>query len=101
MLKVNLTKWQTACLATLSIPPRRAPAPRPADRPLRIGILGGGVAGLYTAIMIDSLGDPTITHDILEGNPDRNGGRLWTYRFSQSANDYYVRWHIYFQYYGH
>ena len=56
-----------------------------------IGILGAGVAGLYTALMIDSLGpDSGITYQILEAN-ERIGGRLFTHIFDgHTPNDYYV-----------
>jgi len=56
-----------------------------------IGILGAGVAGLYTALMIDSLGpDSGITYQILEAD-QRIGGRLFTYKFEGHAeDDYYV-----------
>jgi NAD(P)-binding Rossmann-like domain len=61
-------------------------------RPLSIGILGAGVAGLYTALMIDSLGpDSGVTYEILEAD-ERVGGHLYTYRFEgHDPNDYYVR----------
>lgn len=58
-----------------------------------IGILGAGVAGLYTALMIDSLGpDSGITYQILEAN-ERIGGRLYTHIFKgdkTTPDDYYV-----------
>lgn len=56
-----------------------------------IGILGAGVAGLYTALMIDSLGpDSGITYQILEAD-ERIGGRLYTHTFEgHTPNDYYV-----------
>ena len=56
-----------------------------------IGILGAGVAGLYTALMIDSLGpDSGITYQILEAD-QRIGGRLYTHKFEgYTPNDYYV-----------
>jgi len=56
-----------------------------------IGILGAGVAGLYIALMIDSLGtDSGITYQILEAD-GRIGGRLYTHKFEgHTPNDYYV-----------
>ena len=56
-----------------------------------IGILGAGVAGLYTALMIDSLGpDSGVTYQILEADT-RIGGRLYTHKFEgHTPNDYYV-----------
>ncbi|KAG0694126.1 hypothetical protein DFH29DRAFT_859812 [Suillus ampliporus] len=51
-----------------------------------VGILGAGVGGLYTALMLDSLG---INYEILEAS-DRTGGRLFTYRFPNGKDyDYY------------
>lgn len=66
-------------------------APHRENRPLKIGILGAGSAGLYAAMLIRSLNQPDITYELLEANPDRFGGRLWTYKFPQAVgeNDYY------------
>jgi hypothetical protein len=73
--------------------PHQLPTPhRRADRPLKIGIIGAGGAGMYAAMLIQSLELPEFTYEILEANPDRCGGRLWTYKFPQAVgeNDYYV-----------
>jgi hypothetical protein len=52
-----------------------------------VGILGAGVGGLYTALMLDSL---DIKYEILEAS-DHTGGRLFTYKFPDSKEyDYYV-----------
>jgi hypothetical protein len=52
-----------------------------------VGILGAGVGGLYTAIILDSLG---IKYEILEAS-NRTGGRLFTYKFPNGEEyDYYV-----------
>jgi hypothetical protein len=52
-----------------------------------VGILGAGVGGLYTALMLDSL---DIKYEILEAS-DHTGGRLFTYKFPDSREyDYYV-----------
>ncbi|KAL5351985.1 hypothetical protein ACLOAV_003848 [Pseudogymnoascus australis] len=56
-------------------------APTPKDIPLKVGIIGAGVAGLYAAVLLDSLG---IEHDIIEAS-DRVGGRIYTYRFNETA----------------
>lgn len=68
-------------------------SPSPAGCPLKVGIVGAGAAGLYAAILLDSLG---IDYDIYEAS-DRIGGRIYTYRFSESEDpkdpayyDYYV-----------
>ena len=53
----------------------------------KVGIIGAGVGGLYTALMFDSLG---IDCEILEAS-DRVGGRLSTYKFPNGEKyDYYV-----------
>ena len=73
--------------------------PTPADVPMKVGIIGAGAAGLYTAMLLDSL---DIDYDIHEAS-DRIGGRIFTYRFDQEAwdnstpddpeyYDYYVCW---------
>lgn len=61
---------------------------------IHVGIIGAGAAGLYAALILDSLG-PKISYEILEANPmiDRKGGgRLYTHQFTDGGpNDYYVR----------
>ncbi|KXH42851.1 L-amino acid oxidase [Colletotrichum simmondsii] len=57
--------------------------PTPKDVPLKVGIIGGGAAGLYAAILLDSLG---IDYDIHEVS-GRIGGRIYTYHFDQEAWD--------------
>ncbi|KAK7060039.1 amine oxidase [Favolaschia claudopus] len=73
------------------LPPLRPPPLRNRNaEPIRIGILGAGIAGLYAALLIDYLGPESgMTYDILEANPNRIGGRLYTHRFSDSPNDYF------------
>lgn len=58
-------------------------SPTPAGVPLKVGIVGAGAAGLYSAILLDSLG---IDYDIFEAS-GRIGGRIYTYRFDQAAWD--------------
>ncbi|KFG85439.1 amine oxidase (flavin-containing) [Metarhizium anisopliae] len=48
---------------------------------LKVGIIGGGVAGLYAAILLESL---DIDYEILESSK-RIGGRVFTHRFDQKA----------------
>ncbi|KAJ7912736.1 amine oxidase [Mycena leptocephala] len=72
------------------LPSLRPPSREKNGETIRIGILGAGIAGLYAALLIDYLGPESgITYDILEANPDRTGGRLYTHRFSDSPNDYF------------
>lgn len=55
---------------------------------LKVGILGAGVGGLYTALILDSL---SIEYEIIEAS-DRTGGRVSTYKFPNGGKyDYYVR----------
>jgi len=55
--------------------------------PRTVGILGAGVGGLYTALMLDSL---DINYEILEAS-DHPGGRLFTHKFpGGNKYDYYV-----------
>ncbi|KAJ3494500.1 hypothetical protein NLG97_g4039 [Lecanicillium saksenae] len=48
---------------------------------LKVGIIGAGAAGLYAAILLDSLG---VDYEILESS-ERIGGRIFTHRFNTTA----------------
>jgi len=50
---------------------------------LKIGIIGGGIAGLYSAYILKFLG---IDYEILEANPDRMGGRIYTHYFCEKKD---------------
>jgi hypothetical protein len=50
-----------------------------------VAIIGAGVAGLRTAMLLQRLGIP---YKIFEAS-GRPGGRIFTYRFSEDENDYY------------
>jgi monoamine oxidase len=50
-----------------------------------IGIVGGGMAGLYAGMICIDLG---LDFNILEAS-GRPGGRVWTHRFSDAPGDYY------------
>ena len=41
-------------------------------------------------MIIKKLEDPDVTYELLEAHPDRTGGRLFTYKFAGTKNDYYV-----------
>jgi NAD(P)-binding Rossmann-like domain len=61
------------------------------SEPLNVGIIGAGVAGLYIAMILDSLEIPDLTYEILEASP-RAGGRILTHHFESgtpSPHDYY------------
>ncbi|SPO07083.1 uncharacterized protein DNG_09777 [Cephalotrichum gorgonifer] len=48
---------------------------------LTVGIIGGGAAGLYAALLLESL---DIDYEILESS-ERIGGRIFTHRFNPTA----------------
>ncbi|PHH90838.1 hypothetical protein CDD83_2504 [Cordyceps sp. RAO-2017] len=48
---------------------------------LKVGIIGAGAAGLYTALLLESLG---VDYEILEAS-ERVGGRIYTHRFDEAA----------------
>ncbi|KAG2417775.1 hypothetical protein HFD88_008994 [Aspergillus terreus] len=60
----------------------------PHNGPIKIGIVGAGMAGIYTAFILDRLAIPQLSYEILEGS-DRTGGRAYTYRFSDKKHDFY------------
>ncbi|KUI62780.1 hypothetical protein VP1G_09904 [Cytospora mali] len=61
----------------------------------KVGIVGAGVAGLFTGLLLDWLnekleGKLQIDYDIIEAaDTPRLGGRLFTHRFSEDEHDYY------------
>lgn len=57
--------------------------PIDAQEALPIGIVGGGVSGLYAAMILQSLG---LKYEILEAS-DRIGGRIFTHRFNPNPQD--------------
>lgn len=74
----------------------RAHAP---PKTVTVGILGAGAAGLYSALLLDWLNDQLesqkesfrFDYEILEAEPERVGGRMYTYRFESGKKyDYYV-----------
>ncbi|KAJ5102316.1 hypothetical protein NUU61_004538 [Penicillium alfredii] len=56
--------------------------------PIRLCIIGAGISGLYLAMLLEELGLPEVTYEILESS-DRVGGRVFTHRFGPGASDYY------------
>ena len=74
------------------------PVVRSSGETITVGIIGAGVAGLFTAMLLKkAIKDHglDIKYEILEAETVEGGhpfgGRLWTHRFSDSKNDYYVR----------
>jgi len=57
--------------------------PSPEQPAFKVGIVGAGIAGLYSAILLESLG---IDYEVLEANT-RIGGRIYTHRFDEK------KWH--------
>ncbi|KAF5392271.1 hypothetical protein D9757_001577 [Collybiopsis confluens] len=57
--------------------------PPPELEKLPVGIIGAGCAGLYTAMILDSLG---INYEIIEGS-GRHGGRILTHVFTKHLTD--------------
>ncbi|KAI9719379.1 MAG: hypothetical protein M1812_003450 [Candelaria pacifica] len=55
--------------------------PTVTNKTTKVGIIGAGGAGLYSAILLESLG---IDYEILEAT-NRTGGRIWTYYFNETA----------------
>ncbi|KUI72131.1 hypothetical protein VM1G_07655 [Cytospora mali] len=61
----------------------------------KVGIVGAGVAGLFTGLLLDWLnekleGKLQIDYDIIEAaDTPRLGGRLFTHKFSEAEHDYY------------
>ncbi|MFA0964375.1 flavin monoamine oxidase family protein [Roseivirga sp. BDSF3-8] len=50
-----------------------------------VGIIGGGMAGLYSALILKSRG---VNFHVLEAS-SRLGGRVYTYRFNEKPNQYF------------
>ena len=63
--------------------PSKVPEAEPSA--LKVCIVGAGVAGLYTARILDKLG---FEYDLYEAS-DRAGGRVLTHHFSDKDHDYY------------
>lgn len=59
----------------------------------KVGIIGAGVAGLFTAMIFDYLNEEyqtNVEYEIIECNSkERLGGRLYTHYFSDAEHDYY------------
>jgi NAD(P)-binding Rossmann-like domain len=71
--------------AFLPLPPRAV-----SDEP--VGILGAGVGGLYTALILQSL---NVSYEIIEAS-NRTGGRMFTHKFSDGGlYDYFVCFNYY------
>ena len=67
------------------LPPREDHASKDLPTGTKVCIVGAGMSGLYSALILDHLGVP---YDILEA-ADRPGGRILTHYFSTREHDYY------------
>ncbi|KAL2850679.1 hypothetical protein BJY01DRAFT_261437 [Aspergillus pseudoustus] len=56
--------------------------------PLKIGIVGAGISGLYLAMLFDELQIPGLTYEILESS-NRTGGRVLTHYFDGEGEHHY------------
>ena len=61
--------------------------------PFKVGIIGAGVAGLFTAMIFDYLNEEyhtNVEYEIMECNDkSRLGGRLYTHYFTEAKHDYF------------
>lgn len=53
--------------------------------PLRVGIVGGGMSGMYTALLLEHLG---IGYHLFEASGERMGGRVKTHYFNDGPHQY-------------
>lgn len=53
---------------------------------LSVGIVGGGMSGLYSALLLQSRG---VQVHLFEADPTRMGGRVYTHRFNDQTNQYF------------
>lgn len=86
-LPIGQTPWTRD-----SLPQRSKVLKEPENRLMRqdykLCIVGAGIAGLYIALILDTLDIPGISFDFFEAS-DRIGGRCFTHEFSKIPHDYY------------
>jgi NAD(P)-binding Rossmann-like domain len=71
-----------------NLPPRLIPQENIVKKGFKLCIVGAGMAGLYIALILDTLDIPGISFDFFEAS-DRIGGRCFTHEFSKIPHDYY------------
>jgi monoamine oxidase len=71
-----------------NLPPRLIPQENIVKKGFKLCIVGAGMAGLYIALILDTLDIPGISFDFFEAS-DRVGGRCFTHEFSKIPHDYY------------
>jgi protoporphyrinogen oxidase len=68
-------------------------------RGYKVGIIGSGAAGMFTAMIFDYLNDKfkglNVEYEILEAD-DKVGGRLFTYKFPEKDPNYPIGPHDYY-----
>ena len=96
ILNEELTNENTSIAHLLKVmEPATGSGTVPAEQgKIKVGIVGAGVAGLFTAMLLDWLNEKvkglSISYDIFEAaGEDRLGGRLYTHEFSKKDHDYY------------
>ncbi|KAH7308634.1 hypothetical protein B0I35DRAFT_360873, partial [Stachybotrys elegans] len=66
----------------------------------RVGIIGAGVAGLFTAMLFDYLNEKypglNVKYELIEAEKERIGGRLFTYTFPERAGQPKIGLHDYY-----
>lgn len=77
-------KWMEAHTPLGTADPGVHPTVDPSE--LRVGIVGGGMAGLYAALLLQLEG---VSVRLFEVNPTRLGGRVYTHRFTPDPNQYF------------
>lgn len=77
----QLHRKRSAERAEVTPPPTST---KSADK-LRIGIVGGGMAGMYAALLLEQLG---ISYQIFEASGERVGGRVLTHYFNNAPHQY-------------
>lgn len=83
-LDSHLIEQQAKREAAKNVPPRAFAEPRRKEE-LNVGIVGGGMAGMYAALLLDELG---IKHHIFEASGERVGGRVLTHYFNNLPHQY-------------
>ncbi|KAK7036273.1 hypothetical protein R3P38DRAFT_2771756 [Favolaschia claudopus] len=76
--EISPSREETPASPLMQLSERRPPK-------LKVGIVGGGIAGLYAALLLQNQGHLV---RIFEGT-DRVGGRIHTHYFSQEDNQYF------------
>ena len=82
------TVWDSMSHVNLPPEPSKGQRSRPKTEKLKVCIVGSGIAGLYTAMILDSLNLPGISYDLLEA-ANHSGGRISTHHFSTTIHDYF------------